>query len=216
MNNQTLTGYQDITELQEVLDTQKLCNPSSVAGWNDIAYPLINTHVDLSSSAIAYDYLNSCLDVGTGSRFPDDPISFMQIVDHKIKIDGTFMPHVLWMQASAEIPNILLGYKVHKNGEEITDNTDYSSFTLIPLGTQVYSYNATHEYTAQMTQLANYLTFPDIEISDTIEWVIWRDGTNISGLFSASDPYATKWKLKSFIVHAEFNQDRGSRDELTK
>jgi len=127
---------------------------------------------------------------------------------HNWKIGTTIYPHIHFEQDNNAIPNFLIRYRWQMNGEaKTTAWTDY------PLTTTAFTYTS-----GTLNQIVHSggLTPPvGANLSDTIEFQIFRDNANNSGAFAGSDPYSGAVDLTFIDIHYE--QDTlGSDSEFTK
>ena len=105
---------------------------------------------------------------------------------------------------------MMIGVKKTNYGEATVFETDFSNYTLYAMTTNVSTYTS--------GTLAQISKFPEIDISDiaisgSIDIVLFRDTTNVSGLFAGADPVGTGVTVKYNDSHVQFNKV-GSRQEF--
>jgi hypothetical protein len=183
-------------------------------GWEDDRFQFIARKVDVSSGRLDYDYANCCIGFQSNALYPDDPVCMVQEIPHKTKMNYVFRPHIHWYQEQADTPNWLLGYRFQPHTGTVTeDSGNFSTYTLlIPTGNRI---------TYSSGRILQRTDFPEVDvtglnISDCIDWVVFRDTDNDSGLFSGTDPVSSRVGCKFMDVHIPIDQARGSAEENAK
>ena len=184
------------------------------SGWDDVREELNVSNLDANRTNIVFDHFNTAIKIKDSSTYPDDPISISTQFPHAM-VFGTgveIRPHVHGLQQGATLPNLLLAYKKRiKNTTGIIE-TDYSNFSFLKFDTPAFTY-----VSGILEQIirASPIDISDMGLSDTISFVIFRDTTNVSGLFAGAETISGDMYLTSFDYHARF-QDLGSRSEFVK
>ena len=180
--------------------------------WDDLKFPASIQQLDLTTGRLSIDYFNGGVVFSSNARFDDEPISMLAQFPHAWKAGTGIRPHIHWLQQGSDEPNFLLAYKIMKNGEAITLETDYSNYTLLTKNSNAFVYSS--------GVLAQITTFGEIDttgmkISDLIHFVLFRDSANASGEFVGADPSAIDEIVLEFDVHI-LNDTFGSFLEFSK
>jgi len=182
--------------------------------WDDLSNAIIGARLDTSTGRLDYDYFNGGVNFNSNARYPQEPVIIPVQFRHKQKYGtgAVLRPHVHWLQLQAARPNFLLGYKKTNQGSTTTFESDFSNYTLLIPDSDVFTYTS--------GTLLQITKFPEIDVSDvglsgSVDFALFRDTTNVSGLFAGSDPVATDVTVKYQDQHALFNM-LGSREELVK
>lgn len=205
------TGAEVQTDINEGLDNQ----PQETSGWDDLSNAIIAARLDVASGRLDYDYFNGGVNFNSNARYPEEPVVIPIQAKHAMLygVSSVFRPHIHWMQEQAAIPNFLLGYKISNYGTTTTKEVDWSNYT--------FSILSSHAFTYTSGTLLQISSFPEIDtsgltISGSIDFVLFRDTTNISTLFTGADPVLADVTVKYQDSHVKFNQARGSRQEFIK
>ena len=182
--------------------------------WDDLSNAIIAARLDTSSGRLDYDYFNGGVNFNSNARYPDEPVVIPIQFPHK-QLYGTgavLRPHFHWLQQQSARPNMLLGYKKTNYGSTTTFETDFTNYTLLAPDSDVFTYTG--------GTLAQITRFPEIDVSDvtisgSVDFALFRDSANASGLFAGSDPVASDVTIKYNDSHAKFDM-LGSREEFTK
>ena len=118
-------------------------------------------------------------------------------------------PHIHWFQAEDATPNFLLEYRWQMNGSAKTQTWT----RLIVDSTPVYEYQS--GTFNQISRFPEVAPPEDVSTSDIIQYRIYRDSANASGLFSGADAYTADSLATSFDSHISIDM-LGSRTEFTK
>ena len=179
--------------------------------WDDLKFPFTGVGLDDTSGRIDYDYFNCSIGFQANARYPEEPICALCQMPHKWN-EGTYIvPHIHWIQQAADVPNWLLAYKINPLGEAISVETDYSNYTLLTSST-VFTYVSGGLF--QISSFGN-IDMTGYQISDCIQFVIFRDSANASGQFAGADPSALVEHVVEFDVHYQVHTV-GSRQEYIK
>lgn len=165
------------------------------------------TALGQSGSGVSYNSTESSVDFTTLANLSDFVYTNVQI-NHEADLDAdTIHPHIHWWQAYNVAPNFLLGYRWQTNG-----TVKVTSWTYIACNTNVYNW---------LSGTINQISYCAIDVpstvslSDIVQFKLFRDNANTSGVFSGSDTYTGTVELTSFDVHILIN-GFGSNDELAK
>lgn len=180
--------------------------------WDDDKFPASGVRLDSASTRYSYDFFNGGIQFDSDARYINELLSMLEQFPHKKKIDTVIRPHIHWMQTEANEPNWLLGYKKLSNGATITDETDFTNYTLLTKNANGFTYVSGN--LIQITDFGDVST-SGMGVSDMIHWVLWRDTTNASGLFAGADPVNVGQTVFEFDVHFQIDT-LGSRQEYIK
>jgi hypothetical protein len=182
--------------------------------WDDLSNAIIAARLDTSSGRLDYDYYNGGVNYNSNARYPDEPVIIPVQFRHKQKYGAgaVLRPHMHWLQQQSDRPNWLLAYKKTNQGSTTTFETDYTNYTLLTPESDVFTYTS--------GTLLQITRFPEIDVSDvnlsgSVDFVLFRDTNNTSTLFAGADPVAGDVTVKYQDQHALFNM-LGSREELVK
>lgn len=185
-------------------------------GWDDLSAPVIAARLDTSSGRLDYDYFNAGVNFNSNARYPNEPV-VLPLQGKHIMMYGAgavARPHFHWLQSQAAVPNMLLGRKLTNYNAATTFETDWSNYDFEIWSANAFSYPGSGTF-AQITK------FPEIDISTltisgSIDYVLFRDSDNTSGLFAGADPVAGGVTIKFADSHVKFNQTLGSIGEFDK
>jgi len=180
--------------------------------WDDLRFPLQGSRIDVSAGRLDYNYFNGGVDFANNARYPEEPVSMICQLEHKIKYDEV-NPHIHWLQQSGvSIPNWLLAYKILDNGTTTTLETDFSNYNLSVINNHVFTYTS-----GNMVQISGFpsIDVSSLTVSDFIHFVLFRDSANTSTLFSDIDPSSSAELIFEFDLHVEIDTI-GSREEYIK
>lgn len=125
--------------------------------------------------------------------------------DPSVKIE----PHIHWEQTLNSFPNFLLRYRWQVNG-----SATVSAWTSVPCVVPISSYPGGRFH--QIADTQSGLTIPTgTNLSDIIQFKIFRDTGNASGVFSAADAYTATVGVLAFDCHMSINS-LGSAAEYIK
>lgn len=183
-------------------------NIVSPAQWDDLRFSLFGERLESPASRIQYNFAELTVDFGTGAVYPDDLVGLSGQMPHRWKLESTVGPHLHWYQTQAAVPNWLLAYRFYKNGSIVP-----AVWSLLAATAPVFSWSS-----GVLTQIS---AFPSIDmtgidtVSAILDFKLYRDRTNVSGLFSGADTYAGDAMAKEFDMHFQIDA-AGSREEYTK
>jgi len=186
----------------------------SAVRWDDLSASLIASRLDTASGRLDYDFFNGGVSFQANARYPEEPVVIPIQAWHRMLIGegAVCRPHFHWLQQQAEVPNMLLGYKLTNYGESTDFETDWSNYTFLPVNGSVFTY--TSGTLAQITRF-DEIDISSLTISGSIDFVLFRDSANVSGLFSGADPVASNITIKYNDSHVKIDSD-GSRQEIVK
>lgn len=183
--------------------------------WDDLSEALIGARLDTSSGRLDYDYFNGGVNFQDNTRYPNEPVVISLQARHAMVIGAgaVLRPHMHWLQQQAAVPNFLIGIKTMNWGEATGFETDFSNYLLFKWDVMASTYPGSGTF-------AQIACFPEIDISSltlsgTINVALFRDSTNVSGLFSGVDPVAEDVTVVYNDSHVLFNSS-GSRQEFIK
>ena len=116
-------------------------------------------------------------------------------LNHDRDATSRIYPHLHFWQAEANMPNFLLQYRWHVNGQprDETWKNLRCNIAAIPYTSGVLCQIATTE--------DGILPPANSYLSDIVQFRILRDNSNASGVFSGVDPYTQSVSILSFDVH---------------
>lgn len=161
--------------------------------WQDVSFPFVSKNLDVSGGHIDYNYTDCTVDFDNTSAYPEDVICFVAQMPHGKKLNSSVCIHFKWHQEEDSIPNVLLAYRWYCAGREPEE------FILTPVAKCVYEYEPGGVLQMCCFGLVDAPT--DEIISSNLDIKLYRDTTNVSGLFAGADPYTLDLKLKEASVH---------------
>jgi len=176
--------------------------------WDDIRFPFTGQQIDTSAGRIDYNYTELGVDFQDNARYPEEVIGMICQLSHGIVIGSDIRPHLHWIQNQNAQPNWLLEYRIYDNGET-------------PPAVWQIAIPTAHRYPWGGVSILQYTTFPEIDgssltgLSAFIDFKLYRDTGNVSGLFAGADAYQGDALSKEFDVHI-LKDTRGSRMEFIK
>ena len=193
-------------DLLEGLDNKPKVNEV----WDDLKAPLQGQRLDTTSGRLDYDYFNGAVNFNANARYPDEPITILMQMPHGKKEGSNLRPHLHWLQESNATPNFLLAYKWIEINTVTTKETDFSNYTLLPINGAEFPYQANLHQINIFDEIAG-----TIGTSDCIAFALFRDSTNVSGLFAGADSYVGDVLAYEFDCHYQIDQ-LGSIQEFEK
>lgn len=176
--------------------------------WDDAKFPFFGLRLDLAAGHLTYNVAELGIDFDDTSRYNDqDQIALVAQMEHRGKTAANAHPHIHWMQSSANIPNMLLKYRVYDNGETPP------AWTLAAVSSHKFSYTS-----GSILQISEWPVIDMSSVSGVSAFVdvkIYRDVANASGVFAGADPLTGDWLTKEFDLHFEID-GMGSRTEYAK
>jgi len=160
------------------------------------------SHIILSAAEAALTFKQTCI-------YPTD-YAFMSIqLNHDWMLGGAIQPHLHWWQVSAATPNWVIEYRWQIQGAAKTAGLTPAAWV-----SNAFTYDA-----GTLNQIT---VFADItppvgygQVSDIIQFRLYRDMTNVSTLFSGADPVAADIDAVNFDVHIQIDM-LGSRQRYVK
>jgi hypothetical protein len=177
--------------------------------WRDELQSLIGSRLESPSSDIVQNNAEGSLTFQTSSRYPTDYVITNHQINHDWEIGTQVHPHLHWWQISSDVPNWLIGYRWQKQGDAKT-----VAWTDLAYSGHTFSYSA-----GTLNQITEFGPItPPVgygEVSDIIQFRIYRDVTNVSTLFAGADPEGSSVDAVNFDTHIEVDT-LGSRQEYSK
>ena len=175
--------------------------------WEDERFDFTGRRIDISAGRIDYNYAELGIDFQDNALYPTDLIGIIDQMHHRWKLESEIRPHLHWMQSGANLPNWLLRYRIYRNGDSppAWTNAAYTS--------NLFTYTA-----GTILQIAE---FPAIDmtgidtVSAFVDFKMYRDTTNASGLFAGADPLVGDALSKEFDIHYQVDSS-GSTAEYDK
>lgn len=166
------------------------------------------TKVKVSGTGVSLNTTENTVDFTASANLSDYALVVYQM-SHKWKMGTTIYPHFHWVQESSSVPNFLISYRWQKNGEVKTAAWTYYKCNI----------NNAFTYTTgslnQITSGSGITPPVGYGISDVIQFKIYRDTGNASGVFSGADPYSGTVAISSVDCHIEIDTE-GSGSQYTK
>lgn len=176
-------------------------------GWRDELQPLISSAAVVTpSNDIIRNSAEGSLTFKTSARFPTDYVGTEHQLNHDWDAGTNIHPHLHWWQISANYPNWLLQYRWQKMGAAKT-----TSWTTAVVAEHVFTYTS-----GTLNQISEFteITPPEGygEVSDIVQYKIFRDVTNVSTVFAGADPESSDVDALNFDSHIRIDS-LGSDEE---
>ena len=170
---------------------------------DDIIQPVMGKRLDTTRGNLDYEWEDKCVSMS-------ENVDYTKIIDwlhwgyqiyHRIKLNGSCLPHVHWFQNSSDVPNWLIRYRFHKHGEEP------GAWIEQPLAGLAKTYVTGKTKFLNISYLMDEidLSSEGLGVSDFFDVQLIRDINNSSGLFSGNDPIADKVLIKGFDPHFQID-----------
>lgn len=179
--------------------------------WDDMKAVATADGIDSSGGRIDFDYLNTAVVFEANARYPEEPFVGSNQLPHGWSEGSYVFPHIHWLQDQDATPNWLLAYRIYSNRSTLPD-----TFTLAaPLSNAFdFSLDSPGTYFMQITSFP-LIDMTGIRISGWLDWRIYRDSANTSGLFSGADAYSGQARLREYDTHIQLDA-HGSNMEFHK
>jgi hypothetical protein len=178
--------------------------------WEDLRFPGTGAGADTSTGRLSTDYAEAMLVFASNARYPEEPWIMNAQLPHGWKEGSELRPHLHWMQEEANDPNWLLAYRIAQKGQAVA-TVGIGWFFAIPAVARVYTYASRIH---QITSWAPIYT-AGWEVSDMMQFILFRDSTNVSTLFAGADPYTVDAYVLEFDAHV-IMENLGSPNEYFK
>jgi hypothetical protein len=164
------------------------------------------TKLKIVGSAITEDTTDTTINYSTNATLTSFQYTNMQL-NHDRVASEVIYPHFHWLQSSGNTPNMLIQFRYCANLSTVADWTYLKCDNLAT----TYPGGTFHQIgiTTGITPPSNST------VSDVIQFKIYRDTLNASGLFASTDNYSLPVKLMSFDAHI-ITDMLGSRTEYVK
>jgi hypothetical protein len=177
--------------------------------WRDELQPLTSVRLTSPSSDLQQNDSEVTVTAETSARYPTDFLSTNVQINHDWALGTSVHPHLHWKQDQAATPNWLLAYRWQKQGSAWT-----SDWTLLPWDENIFTYES-----GSLNQITDFpaITPPEGygEVSDIVQFKLYRDFDNDSGEFGDTDQVNADVEMVQFDVHL-VTDTLGSRLEYSK
>ena len=175
--------------------------------WDDLRFPVVGSTLGGSRFRIVVNLTDGGQDFRANARYIKDFLILTGQMPHTWSQGTDLHPHFHWIQNQNNIPNFLITYRIYDNGA-----TPGAWQGPIALSSHEFTYTA-----GSIVQLSNFpiINASTIGLSAIIDIKLYRDTSDASGIFGATDPYSGDALLKEFDIHFQ-NDGRGSTLEYSK
>ena len=174
--------------------------------WVDEFGPLIASRLESPGSDIVQNLAEGTITFKASARYPTDYAVYNLQLNHDYFLGSIVEFHSHWFQTSAAVPNFLLGYRWQINGQ-----AKITAWTNLPLNYIIFSYSA--GTLVQISDGENSITPPaTVDLSAIFQARLYRDYTNVSGLFSGAESSGLAVDMLFSDMHRRRNK-LGSREE---
>lgn len=182
-------------------------NTGTALTWVDSLHPLIGQRLFSAAGRIDYNYDEVAVKFQSNCRYPDDFMCILAQINHDWAVETDITGHMHWIQDSAAVPNWLIRYRWHENGETTP------AWINVALTNSIYTYVAGTILQIHDGMVADATGI--ITVSNLIDIKIYRDVTNASGLFVGAEGAPADQLAKEFDLHYLVDMS-GSRAEYDK
>lgn len=145
----------------------------------------------------------------TSASYPTDYITGNWQLNHDWALGTSIYPHLHWWQTTANTPNWIFAYRWQKQGSVRT-----SAWSNVAWTANGFTWTAgTLNQITAFGAIAAPVGYG--QVSDIIQFRLYRDYTNVSGLFGAGDPVAANQDIINIDAHIQIDT-LGSRQEYIK
>lgn len=173
--------------------------------WRDELSDAIS--LQQSGPGVSRNATESTVDFTAASNLSDFMYANIQL-NHDKDLTSSIYPHIHWFQALNASPNFLIAYRW-----QINTGTKVTTWTYLTCNNLevTYSSGTIHQvsYSAPIVPPTNAF------MSDIVQFKIFRDNANTSGLFTGADGYAATASVIAFDIHFTIDA-HGSRLEWSK
>lgn len=177
--------------------------------WRDELQSLTGARLQSPASDVVENIAEASITFETGARYATDYVTTNHQLNHDWALGTQVHPHLHWWQVSANVPNWLIGYRWQKGGGAKT--TAWTNIT--PSGHKFTYTSGTLNQITEFTAITPPVGYG--EVSDIIQFRIYRDVTNASTLFGGADPEGSNVDAVNFDCHITVDT-LGSRQEYAK
>lgn len=181
--------------------------------WSDLRFPANAENLLNPAGRIDFDTSELTVDFQNNTTLDDDFFGVGQM-PHEWKLESSIRPHIHFFQVASSTPNWLLEIRIYKNGSIVP-----ASFQRFVANQIVYNYTSgvlAQIASMDLVDMTSSGVFGAIDaVSSIIDFKIYRDTNNDSGLFAGTDQQAGDAKLKEFDIHYQIDS-AGSRQEFIK
>jgi hypothetical protein len=176
--------------------------------YRDELNDLLKTGLNNPADRVILDLVEGTLNFKSNSALNDWALMNIQ-VNHDWKLGTAIEPHLHWFQNATQTPNWLIEHRWQKQLSAKT--TAWTSVT--------WSTNAISWSTGVINQITSFGSINAPvgygQVSDIVQFKLYRDTGNASTLFGAPDAYSGSASTVSFDVHIQVDM-MGSRGLYTK
>jgi hypothetical protein len=177
--------------------------------WRDELQSLVGARLESPASDIVQNNAEGSLTFESGARYPTDYVITNHQLNHDWLPGSVIEPHLHWWQERTEVANWLIGYRWQKQGAAKT-----TTWTNVAWVENIFTW-----VSGTLNQITDFGPItPPVgygQVSDIVQFRIYRDVTNVSTLFAGSEATPANIDAVNFDTHIEVNM-LGSRQEYVK
>lgn len=160
-----------------------------------------------TGTGVSINTTEGTVDFTTGAALTDFVHTNVQL-NHDLDLTSAAIhPHIHWFQQYNATPNFLIQYRWQKNSGVKT-----TAWTDLRCNTNAFSYTVG---TLHQLSYCSIAIPENTLLSDIVQFKIFRDNANTSGVFAGADGYTGTVSLLSFDVHLTID-GLGSSSEFVK
>jgi hypothetical protein len=178
--------------------------------WRDELQPLIGKRLDNGKGTVAINLDEFTVNFKSLADYEEGVVMNIQL-NHDWDGISPIKPHLHWFQNQDKIPNWLIAYRWHQNGEAKVTTWTYQDVI-----------NTVFPYTdGTILQICNFgsITPPAspaaTDVSSILQLKLMRDNGNTPYVYSAKDTYTGDAEALSLDIHIKTDTE-GSRTEFQK
>lgn len=177
--------------------------------WRDELQSLASARLLSPAGDIVLNEAEASITFKASARYPTDYALTNHQINHDWELGTNIHPHLHWWQTSAATPNWLIEYRWQKQGSAKTTIWTPAIWTANFAVWSAGTLNQITEFSAIVPPVGYG------EVSDILQFRIYRDVTNVSTLFAGAEVGPANQDAVNFDSHIE-TDTLGSRTEYTK
>lgn len=177
--------------------------------WRDELQSVISARLVSPAGDFVLNEPEASVTAKISARYPTDYVTTNLQLNHDWSLGTVISPHLHWWQTTADTPHWVIAYRWQKQGAKKT--TDWTPGKWVS-NKSVWSSGTLNQITAfsDITPPVGYGN-----VSDIVQFRLYRDFTNVSTLFTGNDPVNASQDFVNFDTHIQIDMI-GSRTEYAK
>lgn len=177
--------------------------------WRDELQPLIGSRLESPASDIQINIPEGSVTFEASARYPTDYAVVVLQINHDWELGSNVHVHIHWWQVIVEVANWLIATRWQKQGGAKT-----TAWTNSIISANAYAWTAgTLNQITEFTPIVPPVGYG--EVSDILQIRLFRDVTNVSGLFAGAEAAPADIDVVNLDAHIK-TDTLGSREEYVK